>query len=693
MGRREGGMRARFIRKGCGTSIIVKIRWNGLRAQMRKRVEPAPQAAFGGRKPARWRAFCSSRGMNRRVALFFACALALVAFTGANSPLRSQESSGPAGGPVGLNGLPEVPLSQLSDPGNSLMGKAALAVRPAEWKHAETPHFILHFFHNFVAARVAGELEFYYHAVATELHRDTSGWERKSHVYIFETPEDWHAFQAGAQLDPWTGGCHSEGNLFIQRNPAYKFQDRTLGHETAHLVLYRFFGPAVPLWLNEGYAENSSMRFYSGLQRQRGYNAQTRIRGHHARGIHPRFHPCRRRHLPGRCQTGRVFYHESEKLVRFLKARAETMASSAFLDALSHGSQLESALEKGFGSRFTSVDSLNQEFSAYAARAYCAAGRRELAWPRDPGAGAGAGHAQWPFASPARPAADAFHRVRRWQQSVFPRRGTGAGRAAGGETRSRSSPTSARTSSARRPWPFARRIGNTLRRTISSFTTAVSPRPAKWPARWNTISGSWPRSSAPARIDTRENPTSSSSRTTRSGKSFLDQTPVPQWAASFAHGDELFLNLRNTGGGEPFDSRTLAHETTHAVVARLYPEERWPLWLNEGFAEYMGAASVAARKGQTVRRHETLLSMATMSLDQMQKLQKYPDDTVQVAELYETGEKLVRFMMTELPKDRFPRFAQTVNSGKTLPEALQAIYPDKISSYEDFQRRFARFTK
>lgn len=35
---------------------------------------------------------------------------------------------------------------------------------------------------------------------------------------------------------------------------------------------------------------------------------------------------------------------------------------------------------------------------------------------------------------------------------------------------------------------------------------------------------------------------------------------------------------------------TPAHETTHAVVARIYRRQRWPVWLGEGFAEYVGAA-------------------------------------------------------------------------------------------------------
>jgi len=270
---------------------------------------------------------------------------------------------------AGTGVLPEVALSQLSEEDNSLLGREALAVRPGDWKHAETPHFILHFFHNFVAAQAAAELEFYYHAESEELHRDTSAWERKSHVYIFENEADWHLFQGKAQLDPWSGGIHSGGNLFIIRNPAFKFEGRSLGHETAHLVLYRFFGAAIPLWLNEGYAENASMRFYSGLEKRRGYMMPPRVAALTASNYIPLANLTSAAAYPDDVIQVSIFYQESEKLVAFLRAQSPE-GFVAFLDAISHGSQMDTALEKGFGSRFTGLDALDREFAGYAQRRY-----------------------------------------------------------------------------------------------------------------------------------------------------------------------------------------------------------------------------------------------------------------------------------------------------------------------------------
>ncbi len=180
-------------------------------------------------------------------------------------------------------------------------------------------------------------------------------------------------------------------------------------------------------------------------------------------------------------------------------------------------------------------------------------------------------------------------------------------------------------------------------------------------------------------------------------KDFLNVSDNPmKWAVSYAWGDELYLNVRgggNSGSGTSFDSHTLAHETTHAVVARLYPGARWPLWLNEGFAEYMGGASVAARKGQFAKRYERSLSMAEMPLETLATMNEYPSDPVAIGRLYQSSEKFARFLMTELPKDRFPKFIDAVLSGKSMQDAVLLVYSDKYKDWPAFMKHYERFTK
>lgn len=178
-------------------------------------------------------------------------------------------------------------------------------------------------------------------------------------------------------------------------------------------------------------------------------------------------------------------------------------------------------------------------------------------------------------------------------------------------------------------------------------------------------------------------------------KEFVSKTSWSKndWVTSFAMGDDLFLNIRRTEQGGHFDSETLAHETTHAIVARLYPGDRWPLWLNEGFAEYMAGASVAARKNQTVKRHQRLLSYAELPLEQMVAMKEYPQNRTLVAQLYETGEKFVRFLFNDLPPERFPKFVDAMLKGEILEVAIVKIYGDKYKDFDAFKKKYQRFQK
>src|SRR2546423_5900159 len=117
-----------------------------------------------------------------------------------------------------LNALPEVEFARLSQRDPSALGQKALAIRPDQWKHAETEHFIYHFADTLMATPISIEAEFHYRVVAKELQREQPAGDTKSHIYIFQTTADWQQFQGAARLEPWTGGIHSQGSLFIQRN-------------------------------------------------------------------------------------------------------------------------------------------------------------------------------------------------------------------------------------------------------------------------------------------------------------------------------------------------------------------------------------------------------------------------------------------------------------------------------------------
>ena len=261
--------------------------------------------------------------------------------------------------------LPEIEFSQLSQRDPNPLGEKALAIHPDQWKHAETEHFIYHFVHSYVATPVSVEAEFHYRVIAKELEREQPAGDIKSHIYIFERPEEWEEFQAFGKLEPWSGGVHSAGSLFVQRNPAYKFSNNLLGHEIVHLVLHRFYNDGIPCWLDEGFAQFVSKDAHASYERARGFVARPHSDAIAPQDLIPLCVLTATTHPPS--DRVRIFYDESERLVRFLAA-TDKPSFLSLLDALARHQPLETVLPRLYSGKFASVAALEEKFRDYASK-------------------------------------------------------------------------------------------------------------------------------------------------------------------------------------------------------------------------------------------------------------------------------------------------------------------------------------
>lgn len=270
----------------------------------------------------------------------------------------------------GLNALPEVAFSSLSQHDTNPLGARALALQPEMWKHSETEHFIYHYQRSFVASAVAVEAEFHFRVVTNELGQAELAWPRKAHIYIFEQPADWEAFQTVGGLEPWTGGIQSGGSLFIVRNPAYRFTDNSLGHEVAHLVLHQLYGIGVPLWLNEGFAQYTSKNAHASFQRARGYRSKPWSNRVAAADLFPLATLATMRYPAA--ERVEAFYDQSERLVRFLAGRDKGKFLE-LLEAVARGETLGNALARVWANEFQTVAALEEKFARYVSQEFAAA--------------------------------------------------------------------------------------------------------------------------------------------------------------------------------------------------------------------------------------------------------------------------------------------------------------------------------
>jgi hypothetical protein len=261
--------------------------------------------------------------------------------------------------------LREVEFSSLTQLDPNPLGEKALAIHPDQWKHAESEHFIYHFVHSYVATPISIEAEFHYRVIAKHLEREQSTSDIKSHIYIFERPEEWQQFQEFGKLEPWSGGIHSAGSLFVQRNPAYKFSNNLLGHEIVHLVLHRFYTDSIPCWLDEGLAQFISKDAHASYERARGYIAKPHSEAISPQELVPLATLTAMTHPPSDRVT--TFYEESERLVRFL-ATTDRSSFLRLLDALARHQPLEVVLPRFYSGTFASISMLEDKFREYASK-------------------------------------------------------------------------------------------------------------------------------------------------------------------------------------------------------------------------------------------------------------------------------------------------------------------------------------
>ncbi len=267
----------------------------------------------------------------------------------------------------GLNALQDRPRTELSQPDDNPLGAVALALHPDDWKHAEGEHFIYHYVRSFVATRVSVEAEFNFRVVAQVLEKTEPVSDRKSHIYIFDRPEDWQEFKKAGELEPWTGGIQSAGSLFLLCDPSYKFSGNTIGHEIAHLLLYRSYGSHIPSWLNEGFAEFISRDSRASYERARGYLAKP-----HSSSLAPEeLIPFGQLVTLPRPSAERVntFYDESGRLVRFLM-HTDKARFIAFLQVMASGETFERALLGVYAGTFATEGEFETKFRDYASKDY-----------------------------------------------------------------------------------------------------------------------------------------------------------------------------------------------------------------------------------------------------------------------------------------------------------------------------------
>lgn len=154
---------------------------------------------------------------------------------------------------------------------------------------------------------------------------------------------------------------------------------------------------------------------------------------------------------------------------------------------------------------------------------------------------------------------------------------------------------------------------------------------------------------------------------------------------AFTNGRELYI-WRNPSWLSP--KKTLAHELTHLIIRR-FLDGPIPLFLNEGFAEYIGTKAAALQTGgneYAVRTLQFLSEDEFVPLKQLSEMKSYPKDQVPI--FYRESELLVRFLLLKHPPSKFRQLLSELSRGKAFDRLIEDLYE---TDFGDFSGRFKTY--
>lgn len=259
--------------------------------------------------------------------------------------------------------LTDIQWSDSSTTSLSRSAQEALAIREVEWKHAESDHFVYHFAQRWMAERACAEAETYYELIKKDLKISEDRWEVKGQIFLFETDASWREFVQRSHVDRWSGGVCIGNEFFLHSPPAAQpFTGPTLPHEMTHLIVNRFVRGQIPVWLNEGLAEQQSNKHFAGYTRPKGFFFMPRLNVLSAEDYIPLQELIDASDYPAETEKVGHFYTESVRMVQFLIEDHPKQDFLEFLQNLADGMKFENAFDRVYGTVYPSMENFETAF-------------------------------------------------------------------------------------------------------------------------------------------------------------------------------------------------------------------------------------------------------------------------------------------------------------------------------------------
>ncbi len=257
--------------------------------------------------------------------------------------------------------IPDMDWKDLTDKKLTETGQAALKMYGDAWHHAETEHFVHHFYDAKEAETIFVHAEVTYQWVKEMFGAPADEKSGKSHIFVFDDKEIWRSFkERTSEKLPGAEAFTNGSELFIYREPFWLEPQRVLAHEITHLVLARFIDGKVPLFLNEGFAEFMATKAIAMKADGNDFNVRT-FRLVPERELIPLDELSDLKTYPP--EKTEVFYRQSELLARFLILNYSPQNFYALLRDTAGGSPFGEAVQKIYS---MDLETFESKFRHYA---------------------------------------------------------------------------------------------------------------------------------------------------------------------------------------------------------------------------------------------------------------------------------------------------------------------------------------
>lgn len=163
---------------------------------------------------------------------------------------------------------------------------------------------------------------------------------------------------------------------------------------------------------------------------------------------------------------------------------------------------------------------------------------------------------------------------------------------------------------------------------------------------------------------------------------------------AFCYGQNMYLQMRGKGPLEARDSWVIAHEACHSVVHLANLVNSMPVWMVEGYAEYVGTAASSEfhgglRDGKIDNWDDAQLDLKTL----LRMGKSYATVHREEALVTASGREFVRFLIESHGLPRFRQLIRSFNLHDDSVDALLSIYGNVYPDFETLSQNYEAFQR